>query len=396
MTCARKSLYTLALVILGLGFSSYTHAINVYEQLTDGTGIIQKPANNSVLIGEFTTTSSVALDTNSFIVFSAKDTDGFNCTAFNVGIYADGQTVGPLISTNSFDISSSYDVLTKYFSSSYTLSSSTNYDVRLNASCNPGTADVVSNSVASSFYGVLSNTVATSTRVTTINEPLGGTISTSTVVVFDYDFFFNSDDFGDIHSATIELTNTTNPQSVYTLSVPILASGNNTFRQSYTLQEGNSYSWRPLLVGSSTSVYGNINLFSVVSNPYPNTPLVDNFSTSTATSTTPSIYLNIVSLIQNKHPIAYIPQVISILRDNATLTGTSSFPTLQFDFTNSRLGSTTLNLTTVDMFSTTTITYFFGSTQIQLFKTLVTAVVWVGVVLFLIRDIRRTFLNTKV
>jgi len=395
MTCARKILLSLALVILGLGFSSDANAINIYEQLSDGSGIISKPANNSVLIGEFTTTNAVSLDASSFVLFDAKDTDGFNCTVFNVGIYADGTTGSPLVSTNSFDINSSFEELTKYFSSSYTLAATTNYDIRLNASCNPGTADVVSNSASTNFYGYVSNGAATSTAITSINSPVGGEISTSTVVVFDYDYFYNSAEI-EYNYAGIELKDITIPTTVLTTESFIDASGFDEYRKAFTLISNHQYMWRPYLRSATSSeyVYGSFTIFNVVSNPSPYSLYTEPFATSTATSSEYQ-YLNLISLLQGKHPIAYIPQTYALLQQEATLSGTSTFPEMTFDFTDTRLGSTTLGLTEVDMFSTSTITHFFNTTQINLFKNLITAVIWVGVVTFLVNDIRRTLLTTK-
>lgn len=365
MTCARKILLSLALVILGLGFSS-----NAYADINTELPIYFGVSGTSVYC------SIPPYNSSSFGSFSIGSTIG------GTDYQALTPTSGQGICTGSLDAPGNITNAGTNYVNLYNGAGGTNAYGHYVLYC----TSPVSNAGDCSA----SNSTATTTQFIVINEPLGGTISTSTTVIFDYDYYYNSGADIEYTTAGIEVTDLTNQSTIVTPTSPIIASGFNTFRKSVSLLSGHQYLWKPVLSNASSTISGNVNIFNVVSNPFPYSPLEQPLATSTATSSTPLQFLNLVSLVQNKHPIAYIPQTITLLQSQATLTGTSSFPTLQFDFTSTRLGSTTLNLTTVDMFSTSTITYFFGATQIALFKQVITAVVWVGVVLFLIRDIRRT------
>lgn len=399
---------------MGLGFSSYVHAEDIYRQTSDigNTLSVDTGTANYWRVGYIYASSTIQITPqNTYGSWTITNT---NCGTFapvliiasstaTTGFYPafSSNTVGSIYDPTLISVGETVNAI-GYPEYNYTLIGGTTYGLYAYSNCTfsgeytiYGNADIVSN--YNGMFGAIIRDVATTTRITTIEEPLSGTISTSTNVIFDFQYFYNDIETPDINAVGIELINLTNQNSVFTLNTPILASGSGEYRKSYNLIANNTYSWRPFLKDDAGNYrYGNVMVFNVVSNPNPFSPLESEFATSTATSTTPVIYLNLVSLIQNKHPIAYIPQTITLLQNQATLNGTSSFPTLQFDFTNSKLGSTTLNLTTVDMFSTSTITYFFGTTQINIFKNLITAVVWVGVVLFLIRDIKRTILKSSV
>jgi len=354
MTCARKILLSLALVILGLGFSSDVHAV---------------------------------FDAQSFVCFNfASNTCKFNSDSTSVGIseyyaysgqYPNRSTV-LTHQTGSFNFTgwSTTNYATNFWFEFITNSNGTLY-YQSNGSVSQGAAD------------------ALSTAITSINSPIGGEISTSTLVVFDYDYFYDSTGI-EYNYAGIELKDLTSPTTLLTPETNFDASGYDEYRKAITLITDHQYMWRPYLRSATSSeyIYGDFTIFNVISNPSPYSLYTGTFATSTATSSEYQ-YLNLISLLQNKHPIAYIPQTYALLQQEATLTGTSTFPEMTFDFTDTRLGSTTLGLTEVEMFSTSTITHFFNTTQIDLFKNLITAVIWVGVVTFLVNDIRRTLLTVK-
>jgi len=367
MTCARKILLSLALVILGLGFSSDAVAdinteLPVYFGVNGTSVYCSIPPYNSSSFGSYSIGSTVG----------GTDYQALTPTS-GIGL-CNGSLDAPGNITNG----------------------GTNYVNLYNGSggTNPYGHYTLYCSASPSVAGdcLAANATATSTIVISFNSPTNGSISTSTSVIFDYDYF-NDTGSNPVDYGTIELNDLTNQSTIVVPTATPIASGFNTFRKSVTLLANHQYMVRPVLVASST-VYGDFHIFNVITNPAPVSLYSQELATSTATSTE-YMYLNVISLLQNKHPIAYIPQTIALLQQEATLNGTSTFPEMTFDFTNTRLGSTTLGLTEVDMFSTSTITHFFNTTQINLFKNLITAVIWVGVVTFLVRDIRRTLLTTK-
>lgn len=250
----------------------------------------------------------------------------------------------------------------------------------------------------SDIYFQIQNTQEdNSSRIVENISPSAGSITASSTVPFSFSYFYN--DSNSLYDTVgYELTDITANTQIAGVEQSINASGGNTYTATSTLVANHFYSWRPYMKYSvnGSFIYGDLDTFSVLTNTAPVSPLTDPFATSTATTTAPLIYLNIVSLLQNKYPISYVPQIITLVKSEATLTGTSTFPNLTFDFTNTRLGSTTLNLSTVEMFGTSTITYFFHQTQIDQFKTLIRYVLWVSFILFLVRDIRRTILKTRV
>lgn len=238
----------------------------------------------------------------------------------------------------------------------------------------------------------------TNTKILNWVSPTGGSITSSTTVTLSFSYFFNDGDTPQYEYAGIDLRDLTSPTQISIQDTSISSSGTNTYSRTRVLSSGHAYIATPYLRNASSTDFlrDNTITFSVISNPAGYSPLTDAFATSTATSTEPLVYLNLVSLLQNKYPISYVPQIISLVKSEATLTGTSTFPNLTFDFTDTRLGSTTLGLGHVEMFGTSTITYFFHQTQVDQFKTLIRYVLWVSFVLFLVRDIRRTILKTRV
>jgi len=409
MTCARKILLSLALVILGLGFSSPASAYDMYSNTVApdnaGTHVYASGTTTvsgtiefvDVSIGQFTGSNP----SWSYELYERNNVTGVYGSCNSIDSLSASERNVPLLTSNSngsetrvvtFQMAGAGCTKAVGQKASFYLYVNSNLVGKLGRFGGTGTIDETGNQ-----YLVLRTTPnATSSRIVQINEPLSGSISTSTDVLFDFSYFNNDTDPTPVEYAGVELLNTTNQTSVFRIDQPIITSGGGSYRRSIPLIANNQYIWRPYLRTATTSsfIYGDAQIFNVVTNPAPSSLYTQPLATSTATSTEGK-YLNIISLLQNKHPIAYIPQTYALLQEEATLEGDSTFPKLTFDFTDTRLGSTTLGLTEVDMFSTTTITHFFNEDQINLFKTLITAVIWVGVVTFLVNDIRRTLLSTK-
>lgn len=406
MTCARKILLSLALVILGLGFSSDTHAADIlytrtFNPVDTGTATYASGTTTAAgTIQRIDVSIGQAVGSNSSWTYELRERDNETATygsCNSIDSLTAAERGVPQLTNNDYGSETrivSFEM--QGAGCTKTANSKASFYLFVNNNIVGGVGRIAqytgsTDATGNQYMIIYANTTGTTTRIISENTPTRGSISTTTNVVFDFTYFNNSADSDPVSYSGIEWQDLTNGAIGVPTEIPINVTGTGTFRKSITLQSTSSIMWRPYLRNNDSTryVYGNYGVFSVVSNPAPVSLYTEPFATSTATSTQYQ-YLNIVSLIQNKHPIAYIPQSIALLQSEATLTGTSSFPSMSFDFTNTRLGSTTLGLTQIDMFSTTTITHFMSEDQIDAFKNLITAIVWVGVVGYLISDVRRT------
>jgi len=241
------------------------------------------------------------------------------------------------------------------------------------------------------YMVVQSDNVASTSRITNIYEPLSASISTSTTVIFDFEYF-NNDVVSDVYEYSgTELTDTTVGTNVLTIEKPILTSGLGEYRKSVLLQSGHQYIWRPYLrTASSTKLYGDFNIFSVVTNPNPFSDGLLDISTTTASTTVQVFlmkYLSLKSLIENKYPVSYLPQMIALLQDNATLEGAVDFPSLTLEFDNYDHSATT----SLEVFSTTTIAGSFPPTVLSTARTMISYSVWISFILFVTFDFLALF-----
>jgi len=246
-----------------------------------------------------------------------------------------------------------------------------------------------------SFSPAIGSTTASNNVTYTVN---GFAFGTSTIVwllqnVDDDDFYtiifplgFQDGEFN-VSTTSVYISSTT-PQIVIdpeTLEINTTLLGTR-----YTTTPNGGY------IGSLTlfDVYGQnepVNsAFRVVSSNYdgalniasgqllPGTSFIVSTSTSGLSENNLLSFLNIASLLKTKIPFGYVFQVGTILLNLDTAT-TYTIPSGTFSF---KFGTAT---TSVDMFSTTTITRFMPSGFLTLFRGLLATIEWVGLGFYLWR-----------
>ncbi len=143
---------------------------------------------------------------------------------------------------------------------------------------------------------------ATSTRISDVIYPLTGDVTSSTNVNLLYEYFFNSEDFGEYDIACAYIQNITLSQEVIPPCVDIIASGTSVYSQSVTLNPDQFYQWRPYLgsASSTAKIYGDWNTFSVLT-VANQTVLPAGFENASSTNK----FVKIYDVMQRKFPFAY-------------------------------------------------------------------------------------------
>ena len=137
------------------------------------------------------------------------------------------------------------------------------------------------------MYSVLTKDILESsdTRIVIQNSRQYASVTATSVVDFDYDFYFNdTTHFGLLDKACVSIKNVTIQQDLVPSCVDITTSGLQTFFVQRQLTEDYTYTWQPYLTSSSTSagrIYGQSYYFSVVSEPVTQTLLPPTNATST-------------------------------------------------------------------------------------------------------------------
>jgi len=114
-------------------------------------------------------------------------------------------------------------------------------------------------------------------------QPLAGSVSTSTHVIFEYEFLSSSPQYD---FAGYELRDLSAGSQSVGVEEPILSSGVLTYYQTDDLTAGHAYSWRPYLRSASSSpVFGDwIGIFNVVTQSASSTPYFPPALTASTTS----------------------------------------------------------------------------------------------------------------
>jgi len=231
---------------------------------------------------------------------------------------------------------------------------------------------------------------STTTRITAINTPYAGQTSTTTNVVFDFNYFNNDTDEEFVEYSGVEMINVTNQSTSFTIEQPIITSGGGTYRRSIPLISSNQYMWRPYLRSSSGNryVYGDFTIFNVVSNPNPNSEFTLEATTTDMEEFNGQFfqYFNLISLIQNKYPVSYIPQMIAVFNEELTNGTTTEFPSLELEFDYNGTATVTL-----DAFSTTTIVGSLPEELVDQWKTLIAYMLYISFFSFIAFDFARMF-----
>lgn len=229
------------------------------------------------------------------------------------------------------------------------------------------------------------------TRIVRNLAPVNASIEPLNTVTIRYSYNYNDSETPDIGVATVVLQDITNGASIVPIDQTIDASGSDTYEQTYNLNTGATYTWTPRLISTTTGsfVSGDTYSFSVLSQP-EYLDFLNEVSTSTASTSLQSSILQFVSLsglIQSKWPVSYLPQALTLLSQNATLSGAEEFPSLTFEFPNYDNTATV----TIEAFSTTTIVGSMDDGVLNTMRMTITYVIWISLIWFLIYDILKMF-----
>lgn len=231
-------------------------------------------------------------------------------------------------------------------------------------------------------------------RVITVLSPTAFQITPSTNVNFKYTYYVNTIANPDIYAVSVKLSDVTNGTS-QTLSGDIATTtGTFTYNKNVVLTSGHRYIWQPYFAdsGGFTVIDGIQNSFSVVLDPFAGSgiTLLSPISTTTASTSLQFSFfqfINLASLVQNKYPLSYIPQVLQLFYENATLAGASTFPSLTYQFDNYNHTATT----TLQVFSTTTIVGSMPSGVLSTMRTIIGYVLYISLFFFVIWDFMSLF-----
>lgn len=111
-------------------------------------------------------------------------------------------------------------------------------------------------------------------------------------------------------------------------------------------------------------------------------------TTSLASSTNFLSFLNIPELLKTKIPFAYIFQISSSVRSSVASSSASTIPSSSFNINFPIPGVATTTLT-IDLFSTTTITYFLTPTWVNLLRGIMVAVTYFSLGWFLFHEAKK-------
>jgi len=231
------------------------------------------------------------------------------------------------------------------------------------------------------------STTTENTRITQIYEPLSGSITATNAVTFHFDYF--NADGATYQYEGYELKNITDGVSVLTQNDNVISSGFGTFSTTTNLSPNKTYMWRPFLSNDESNfVYGDFKIFHVISNPNPNSSITLEATTTDMEEFNGQFaqYFNLISLIQNKYPVSYIPQMITVLNNELTSATTTEFPSLELEFDYNGTATVTL-----DAFSTTTIVGYLPDHLVDQWKTLISYILYISFFSFIAFDFARMF-----
>jgi len=201
--------------------------------------------------------------------------------------------------------------------------------------------------------------------------PVTGYINPTNEVVFETEYYANSQN--EFDRLIFEIRDLSVGQNLVPLvSNTITQNSWSTFTATTTLTTDHQYFWRPVMTNTTTGfqVEGKWNLLYIINNTNGQT-----FDPSLVATTTPSAFsdfLNIGNLLSTKIPFAYVYQIGTLLLDLANSTTTAVAPIGQIPI---NLGHGTSTLT---VFSTSTVTYFFSDSQISLLRGIMVLILYVG------------------
>jgi len=235
------------------------------------------------------------------------------------------------------------------------------------------THETILSAIYMQFFG--DTAIANNTKIVALNNPLHGTTEASTTVEFS--FTYNYADTNDVDIAGFEVrdifTGTSQGQET-----PIIASGESTITFEKTLTAGNYHLWWAYLKDSETGTRKYVsgkNGFNVVTinSFFPTSPPIFDPADTSATSSMLASIFGQQGYFANKFPFAYIYDVgmlMSAMQNTAT---ENNFPQLGID-----MGSTSLSVGTLTLFSSSTVSQYAGSSTLTILRTIMQSVLWLS------------------
>jgi len=229
--------------------------------------------------------------------------------------------------------------------------------------------------------GLVANEYLTSV-VTQINSPTYDSVSTTTSVVFDYDWYHPTADtfYASTSIRLIDLTTGTEEILPYQ---DLTNGAGNYYTVKTGLTQGHFYVWAPFFQSANIPygiAYQPNSTFSVIeaaSSTYANGGITPNVTIGT--STLPNIanflsFLNVPNLLQTKVPFGYFFQAKDAIQRGVSSSTASVIPSGTFQIAGIGNGTTT-----VDLFSTTTIGYFLDDDMAGLLRLIMLYVLYIEV-----------------
>lgn len=231
---------------------------------------------------------------------------------------------------------------------------------------------------------------ATSTRITRINSPQNNTTSTSTYVMFNFDYFATGNDGYTVVGR--ELRNITTGFQFTTEEKNIIATGYSNYSTSTVLTQGNFHMWRAYIKNTNgNKIFSSWNSFNVVTASASSTSI--ELQEDLATSTKGFLqFLNVPELLKTKIPFAYFFQLVSTMQ-NLNQFASTTIPIGTFDWKWAS-GTPAESTLTIDLFSTSTISTFLTPTLTSILRTLMVVVTYFSTMWFLYHEAKRKHLLT--
>jgi len=209
--------------------------------------------------------------------------------------------------------------------------------------------------------------------------PATNTYQATTSRLFSAQYFFNCDiSYGILDQVTFEFRNLSGGPNPSVTASNISICGTATLSKQVGLIASTTYMWRPVMTsstGSSTALIGEWYTFTTQPQPSdftPNTAANATLGTSTLVSTTNLLsFLNVPQLLSTKVPFGYFFEAKDSIETAISSSTPIPVPSGTFSI---RIGDST---TTVDMFSTTTVSYFLSAGTISTLRSLMVAALYI-------------------
>lgn len=215
------------------------------------------------------------------------------------------------------------------------------------------------------------------TRIVSQNNPTNGELTPSSVVEFSFDYFMNDTETPNISIAGVDVRDLTSGFEYAPVEEDIIASGLSTYAELYNLTEEHLHMWRPYLRNASSTqiIYGAWYTFDVVdySSPFEEIPTEYGNATSTVAVGIVGRFLGQQGYLASKFPFAFFYDIASVFGSQNDEAVEGNFPTLTID-----MSSSSLPLGSMTLFSSSTISQYAGSTNIQIFRTLMASALWIA------------------